>query len=91
MNKKTTKSFAGDSKRTNLVHVAAPQTKIGLFFVQESLEDTLMLLLFASTKFCDFGSGMILRVLIFAISWSRAKFWDFAQPKVKINFEIHWL
>ena len=30
--------------------------------------DTLLLLLFASTKFCDFGSGMILRVLIFAIS-----------------------
>ena len=44
---------------------------------------TLLLLLFASTNFCDFGSGMILRVLIFAISWSRAKFCDFAQPKVK--------
>ena len=36
---------------------------------------TLLLLLFASTKFCDFG--------IPTISRSRAKFCDFAQPKVK--------
>ena len=38
-----------------------------------------MLLLFASTKFCDFWVPMILRVLIFAISRSRAKFCDFVQ------------
>ena len=42
---------------------------------------TLMLLLFASTKFCDFGIPMILRVLIFAISRRRAKYCDFAQPR----------
>ena len=41
---------------------------------------TLMLLLFASTKFCDFGIPTILRVLNFA---SRAKFCEFAQAKVK--------
>ena len=29
---------------------------------------TLLLLLFASTKFCDLGIAMLLRVLIFAIS-----------------------
>ena len=53
---------------------------------------TLMLLLFASTKFCDFGILTILRVLYFAISRSPAKFCDFAQPKVKaFNFETHWL
>ena len=45
---------------------------------------TLMLLLFASTKFCDFEVPMILRVLIFAISPSRAKFCDFAQPRYKL-------
>ena len=46
------------------------------------------LLLFASTKFCDFGIPMILRVLIFAISRSQGKFCDFAQLlKVKLNFE----
>ena len=50
-----------------------------------------MLLLLASTKFCDFGVAMILRVLIFAISRSRAKFYDFAQPKYKLNFKIHLL
>ena len=44
--------------------------------------DTL-LLLFASTTFCDFWIPTILRVLIFAISRSQAKFCDFAQPKVK--------
>ena len=44
---------------------------------------TLLLLLFASTKFCDLGIPTILRVLIFAISRSRAKFCDLAQPKVK--------
>ena len=44
---------------------------------------TLLLLLFASTKFCDFGIATILRVLIFAISWSGAKFCDFVQPNVK--------
>ena len=37
---------------------------------------TLLLLLFASTKFCDFGIPTILRVLNFAISRSRAKFCD---------------
>ena len=37
---------------------------------------TLLLLLFASTKFCDFGIPTILRVLIFAISRSGAKFCD---------------
>ena len=36
---------------------------------------TLLLLIFASTKFCDLGILMILRVLIFAISLrSRANF-----------------
>ena len=45
--------------------------------------NTLLLLLFASTNFCDFGIPTILRVLIFAISRSRAKFCDFAQPKLK--------
>ena len=44
---------------------------------------TLLLLLFASTKFCDLGFPTILRVLFFAISRSRAKFCDFAQAKVK--------
>ena len=44
---------------------------------------TLLLLLFASTKFCDFGIPTILRVLIFAISRGQAKFCDFTQPKVK--------
>ena len=44
---------------------------------------TLLLLLFASTKFCDFGTPTIFRVLIFAISRSQAKFCDFEQPKVK--------
>ena len=52
---------------------------------------TLMLLLFASTKFCDFGVPMILRVLIFAILRSRAKFCDFAQPRYKLNFKTHLL
>ena len=52
---------------------------------------TLMLLLFASTKFCDLGVPMILRVLIFAISRSRAKFCDFAQPRYKLDFKIHLL
>ena len=42
---------------------------------------TLMLLLFASTKFCDFEIPMILRVLIFATSRRRAKFCDFEQPR----------
>ena len=51
--------------------------------------NTLMLLLFASTKFCDLGVPMILQVLIFAISRSRAKFCDFAQPRYKLNFKIH--
>ena len=54
--------------------------------------DTLLLLLFASTKFCDFGIPTILRVLIFAISRTRAKFCDFAQPIATVkpfNFEIH--
>ena len=43
-------------------------------------EIQLLLLLFASTKFCDFGIAMILRVLIFAISRSRAELCDFGQP-----------
>ena len=46
----------------------------------------LLLLLFASTKFCDLGIVTILRVLIFAISWRRAKFCEFT----KLNFKIHW-
>ena len=44
---------------------------------------TLMLRLFASTKFCNFGIPTILRVLIFANSRSRAKFCDVAQTKGK--------
>ena len=43
---------------------------------------TFLLTSFASTKFCEFGIVTILRVLIFAISWSRGKFCDFAQQKV---------
>ena len=45
----------------------------------ESSGYTLLLLLFASTKFCDFEIPTILRVLIFAISRSQAKFCDFAH------------
>ena len=37
---------------------------------------TLLLLLFAGTKFCEFGIPTILRVLNIAISRSRAKFCD---------------
>ena len=48
-------------------------------FLEEQKVDTLLLLLFASTKFCDFGIPMILRVLIFAISRSQGKVCDFAQ------------
>ena len=44
---------------------------------------TLMLLLFASTKFCDFWIPTILRVLNFASSRSQANFCDFAQSNVK--------
>ena len=47
------------------------------------MEHTLLLLLFASTKFCDFGIAMILWVLTVAISRisrSQAKFCDFVQP-----------
>ena len=47
------------------------------------LYTTLLLLLFASTKFCDFGIPMILRVLIFAISRSQGKFLRFRATKVK--------
>ena len=64
-----------------------------LFWLATQLypENTLMLLLFASTKICEFEVPMILRVLIFAISPSRAKFCDFAQPRYKLNFKIHFL
>ena len=48
---------------------------------------TLLLLLFSSTKFCDFGIPTILRVLNFAISQSRAKFCNFAQAKVKATLK----
>ena len=62
----------------------------GTDFVRSKLPGTtLLLLLFASTKFCDFGIPTILRVLIFAISRSRAEFCDFAQPKVKPQLETH--
>ena len=47
---------------------------------------TLLLLLFVSAKFCDFGIPTILRVLIFAISRSRAKFCGFAQAIAKAQF-----
>ena len=52
-------------------------------YAVHSFTHTFLLLLFASTTFCDFGVPTILQVLIFAISRSRAKFCDFAQPKVK--------
>ena len=50
--------------RTNTLPRSRPKAK----------QTTLLLLLFASTKFCDFGIPTILRVLFFAISRSRAKF-----------------
>ena len=54
-----------------------------LEILSETASSTLLLLLFASTKLCDLGLTTILWVLIFAISWSRAKLCDFVQPKVK--------
>ena len=56
--------------------------KLG-YLGQLAWQATSLLLLFASTKFCDFGISTILQVLIFVISQSRAKFCDFAQRKVK--------
>ena len=52
----------------------------------ENVCEILLLLLFASTKFCELGIPSILRVLSFAFLRSRAKFCDFAQPKGKAQF-----
>ena len=45
-----------------------------LWLRRRRISSTLLLLLFASKKFCDFEILSILRVLIFAISSNRAKF-----------------
>ena len=63
--------------------VTGRSIEIELAALMQPLRSRLLLLLFASTKFCDLGIPTILRVLIFAISRSRAKFCVFAQPKVK--------
>ena len=65
--------------------------RLQLDILRKSVESigptTLLLLLFASTKFCDLAIVTILRVLIFAISWSQAKFCEITKPK--LNFKIN--